>query len=121
VKSVLQNVYVNAERVDDLIVDSTLEPAEDPKALDVFVEILTGDPGPTPRDLLPRVDAPVHVLWGSEDQITPLGGPTGALFRQAAADERCTLTVVKAGHVAHDDVPEEATAHMLAWLGALPG
>mmetsp|Transcript_7814 Transcript_7814/g.23227 ORF Transcript_7814/g.23227 Transcript_7814/m.23227 type:complete len:332 (-) Transcript_7814:8-1003(-) len=121
VKSVLRNVYVNAARVDDLIVDATLAPAADPGALGVFVEILTGDPGPTPRDLLPRVAAPVHVLWGSEDQITPLGGPTGALFRRAASEQRCTLTVVEAGHVPHDDVPEEATADMLAWLGALPG
>lgn len=121
VRAALQQVYTkNPSRVDDLIVESTIKPAEDPAALDVFVEILTGDPGPRPADLVPRVEAPIHCHWGDADEITPLRGPTGQLFRDLAAKGKCSLTVAEGvGHVPHDDSPSTANADFIAWLGTL--
>ena len=82
VEAVLQQVYVNsASRVDSELVGSILAPAEDPNALGVFCSILSGDPGPDPRALLPGLDGddpvPVLLLWGEDDPWTPLAGPTG--------------------------------------------
>jgi len=119
VEAVLKQVYTNSERADAVIVDSTLEPAEDPAALDVFVEILCGDPGPRPDECMDDITCPVHCLWGKNDQITPLDGATGRLFRGLAAEGRVSLTIVDAGHVPHDDVPDEANAYYLAWLKSI--
>ena len=119
VAAVLGNVYVNAGRVDDVLLESTLVPAEDPAALAVFVDILTGDPGPTPASLVPLTDAPIHCLWGDADLLTPLDGPTGLLFRRLSDEGRCSLTVIEAGHVPHDDAPAAANADSLAWLRTL--
>lgn len=120
VRSILSNVYVDGGRVDDLLVESTLRPADDPRALDVFVAILTGDPGPTPADLVPETDAPIHCIWGEKDQITPLSGLTGVLFQNLERAGRCTFTRLDAGHVPHDDDVESANAALLAWLGSIP-
>ena len=119
VEAVLKQVYTNSERADAVIVDSTLEPAEDPAALDVFVEILCGDPGPRPDECMDAITCPVHCLWGKNDQITPLDGTTGKLFRRLAAEGRVSLTIVDAGHVPHDDVPDEANADYLQWLKSI--
>ena len=119
VRQVLGNVYVDGDRVDATLVDSTLLPAEDPKALAVFVDILTGDPGPRPADLVERTDAPIHCFWGDADLLTPLDGPTGLLFRGLADAGRCSLTIAHAGHVPHDDAPAAANADYVAWLRTL--
>ena len=119
VRQVLGNVYVDGDRVDATLVDSTLLPAEDPKALAVFVDILTGDPGPRPADLVERTDAPIHCFWGDADLLTPLDGPTGLLFRGLADAGRCSLTIANAGHVPHDDAPAAANADYVAWLKTL--
>ena len=119
VEAVLRQVYTNSERADAVIVDSTLEPAEDPAALDVFVEILSGDPGPRPDEVMDDVKCPIHCLWGRNDQITPLDGTGGRYFQGLAAEGRVSLTLVDAGHVPHDDVPDEANADYLAWLKSI--
>jgi len=119
VRRVLGNVYVDGDRVDATLVDSTLLPAEDPRALAVFVDILTGDPGPRPGDLVERTDAPIHCFWGDADLLTPLDGPTGLLFRGLADAGRCSLTIANAGHVPHDDAPAAANADYVAWLRTL--
>ena len=37
----------------------------------------------------------------------------------APAEGRVSLTLVDAGHVPHDDVPDEANADYLAWLKSI--
>merc|ERR1719330_1688038 len=64
VTQVLRRVYVRKDAVDGELVDGVLAPAGDPGALDVFVNILTGDPGKTADELLPQVLCPIRFIWG---------------------------------------------------------
>lgn len=41
-----------------------MEPTDDAGALDAFVSIVTGPPGPSPIQLMPRISLPVLILWG---------------------------------------------------------
>jgi len=45
----------NAAAVDDELVELLHGPSCDPGALDVFVSVITGPPGPRPEDLVPRI------------------------------------------------------------------
>ncbi|KAK2664271.1 hypothetical protein Ddye_002845 [Dipteronia dyeriana] len=79
-KNILLSVYGNKESVDEVLVQIISEPANDEGALDAFVSIITGPPGPYPVQLMPRISLPVLVLWGDQDTFTPLDGPVGKYF-----------------------------------------
>ncbi|XP_062151347.1 pheophytinase, chloroplastic isoform X2 [Alnus glutinosa] len=74
-KSILLSVYGNKESVDEELVQIIMEPTYDAGALDAFVSIVTGPPGPNPVQLMPRISQPVLLLWGDQDPFTPLDGP----------------------------------------------
>lgn len=114
-------VYVNTARVDDALVELITCPAEADGAFEAFVEILSGDPGPRPEILAPllRPDLPVAVFWGTDDQVTPLGGPVG-LFFQRLPDTRPGSTeftlLPGTGHCPFDDRPDLCSPALLGWL-----
>jgi pimeloyl-ACP methyl ester carboxylesterase len=58
-----------------LQVDILHHPSTDEGALDVFVKVFTGDPGPRPEALMPKIDLPLLLLWGEKDPWTPANGP----------------------------------------------
>ena len=97
-------------------------PADDEGALDAFVSIVTGTPGPNPVQLMPRITVPVLVLWGDEDPFTPLDGPVGKFFSSLPAQlSNISLYVLEGvGHCPHDDKPDLVHAKLLPWLDLLP-
>lgn len=98
------------------------EPANDEGALDAFVSIVTGPPGPNPVKLMPRISIPVLVLWGDEDPFTPIDGPVGRYFSSLPSQQsNVSLFVIKGvGHCPHDDRPELVHEKLLPWLSRLP-
>ena len=86
VEAALAGVYKNPARVDDALVKSICKAAENEGALPVFVNILTGNPGPRPEELMDAVTCPIFIIWGSEDRITPLGFPSRAILSKLAAN-----------------------------------
>lgn len=98
------------------------EPANDEGALDAFVSIVTGPPGPSPLQLIPRISVSVLVLWGSVDPFTPLDGPVGKYFSALPTQlSNISLFVLDGvGHCPHDDRPELVHARLLPWLEQLP-
>ena len=127
VQQVLGQVYVNAEaRVDDALVSSILAPADDPNAFKVFCAVLSGDPGPHPTVVFPKLEAarlPVCFLWGDTDPWTPLSGDTAQFMRAFAGRTQQTagsaFTVLpNVGHCPHDDAPAAVNRALLAWLGS---
>ena len=52
IRSILKNMYVNPDRVDDELVDSIFMPSEDQGANKVLQSSLVGDPGTGPVQLL---------------------------------------------------------------------
>lgn len=122
VRGVLASVYCNPAAVDDALVDLIYEPSNDEGALETFVSIITGDPGPRPEPLVSQIAAPILLVWGDKDPFTPLDGPVGRFF-QALPNERknATLAIVKdCGHCPHDDRPERVNATLVPWLEGLP-
>ncbi|KAL9687469.1 hypothetical protein QQ045_031872 [Rhodiola kirilowii] len=121
-KSILSSVYVNKDFVDDELVEIIKGPAEDEGALDAFVSIITGPPGPNPVQLMPQLTIPVLVLWGDQDTLTPLDGPVGKYFTTVPSQlPNITLRVLEGvGHCPHDDRPELVHEKLLPWLASLP-
>lgn len=82
--AIKQSVYGNTEAVDEELVDLIYQPSCDEGALDAFVSIMTGPPGPRPDRLLTDTIAetmPLLVLWGDRDPFTPADGPIGRFFQ----------------------------------------
>ncbi|XP_010440968.1 PREDICTED: pheophytinase, chloroplastic-like isoform X1 [Camelina sativa] len=120
-KNILTNVYGNKDNVDDTLVEIIAGPANTEGALDAFVSILTGPPGPNPIKLIPEITKPVLVLWGDQDGLTPLDGPVGKYFA-SLPDElpNFNLYVLQGvGHCPQDDRPDLVHERLLPWLAQL--
>ncbi|XP_010252240.1 PREDICTED: uncharacterized protein LOC104593880 [Nelumbo nucifera] len=121
-RSILLSVYGNKDYVDDVLVEIIKGPADDEGALDAFVSIVTGPPGPNPVQLMPRISIPVLVLWGDQDSFTPLDGPVGKYFSSLPFElPNLSLYVLEGvGHCPHDDRPDLVHEKLLPWLANLP-
>ncbi|KAF6139647.1 hypothetical protein GIB67_033651 [Kingdonia uniflora] len=121
-KNILLSVYGNKDFVDDDLVEIIKGPADGEGALDAFVSIITGPPGPNPVQLMPRISLPVLILWGDQDTFTPLDGPVGKYFSSLPSQSsNISLFVLKGvGHCPHDDRPDLVHAKLLPWLADLP-
>lgn len=120
-RNVLQSVYCNKDAVDDELIEVIGRPAKDSGALDAFVSVVTGPPGPSPMSLLPEIAIPVLVLWGDKDPFTPIDGPVGKFFRRISATQSNVDLVVlfDVGHCPHDDRPELVHNELVPWLANL--
>lgn len=96
-------------------------PANTEGALDAFVSILTGPPGPNPIKLIPEITKPVLVLWGDQDGLTPLDGPVGKYFTSLPGQlPNFNLYVLQGvGHCPQDDRPDLVHERLLPWLAQL--
>lgn len=98
------------------------EPALDEGALEAFVSIVTGPPGPNPVKLMPKISLPVLILWGDEDPFTPLDGPVGKYFSSLPSQvPNISLFVLEGvGHCPQDDRPHLVHEKLLPWLAGIP-
>lgn len=81
-----------------------------------------GPPGPKPWDLIPKIRAPLLVLWGDRDTFTPVDGPVGQFMQKLPSSRPDTKFVLlpDVGHCPHDDRPELVHDQLLPWLDSLP-
>lgn len=121
-RNILLSVYGNKSSVDDELVEIIKGPADDEGALDAFVSIVTGPPGPNPVKLIPNISVPVLVLWGDNDPFTPIDGPVGRFFSSLPSQSpNINLFVLEGvGHCPHDDRPDLVHEKLLPWLASLP-
>lgn len=96
------------------------KPATTEGALDAFVSIITGPPGPKPTTL--PIHNPMLVLWGDEDPFTPINGPVGKYFQALPkSNPKVVLHLLQGvGHCPHDDRPDLVHEKLLPWLAELP-
>lgn len=116
IRRTLYQVYRNREAVTDELVDLIYTPACDPGAQQVFASILTAPPGPTPAELLPKVERPLLVIWGADDPWTPI---TGAKIYEEARENGKSIKIIpipNAGHCPHDEVPDVVNTQIVDWL-----
>lgn len=121
-RNALLSVYGNKEYVDDDLVEIIRRPALDEGALDAFVSIITGPPGPNPVQLMPKINLPVLLLWGDQDPFTPIDGPVGKYFSSLPTQlPTVNLFLLEGvGHCPHDDRPDLVHEKLLLWLANLP-
>lgn len=116
IRRTLYQVYRNREAVTDELVDLLYAPSCDPGAQKVFASILTAPPGPSPAELLPKVERPLLIIWGADDPWTPI---TGAKIYEEAQENGKEIKIVpipNAGHCPHDEVPEKVNPQIVEWL-----
>ena len=119
IRRTLYQVYRNREAVTDELVEMLYQPSCDPGAREVFASILTAPPGPSPSDLLPKVEVPLLVIWGAEDPWTPI---TGAKIYEQTKEVGKNIKIVAisgAGHCPHDEVPDIVNYQIIEWLKSL--
>jgi pimeloyl-ACP methyl ester carboxylesterase len=117
IRAILRALYVNKERVTDNLVESFLEPGRDrgaARTLGLLTKARTqNDFSPLTKELLPQVQAPILVLWGTEDRVIPLSW--GRQLPQL--HPRLTLVEIpEGGHCAYDECSDRVNQEILAWL-----
>lgn len=120
IRNSLRQVYRDSAAITDDLVDLLYEPSCAPGAAAVFAAILTAPPGPSPTELLPKIKAPLLVLWGEADPWTPI---TAATIYQTLAQTHPVqfVSIPDTGHCPHDERPEVVNSLILAWLQTLSG
>ncbi len=114
----LQQVYRDRTAITDELVEMLYEPSCEPGAQKVFASILTAPPGPSPAELLPRVQQPLLVLWGDADPWTPIAGAKVYQHLAEQEPERVQFTSISnAGHCPHDECPQVVNQLIIEWLG----
>ncbi|RMZ53088.1 hypothetical protein APUTEX25_002497 [Auxenochlorella protothecoides] len=118
IRSILLKVYRDPASVDDELVQMLHAPSCQPGALEAFVSIMSGPPGPQPKHLVPDIGCPLLVFWGTADPFTPLAGPVGRYFQALPSLRPGTrfVGVPGAGHCPHDETPQAVLAELLPWL-----
>lgn len=121
----LQSLYIkNPDRVDEELVESFYAPAKEEGAVEALSQIYTNDPGATPMDLHEKhadylQELPIHLVWGENDAVTPIGGGVGSYYINLADDSETMVTLDRipdCGHVPFDDHHVESNQAMLEWL-----
>jgi pimeloyl-ACP methyl ester carboxylesterase len=119
IRRALSQVYRNPDAITDDLVELLYTPSCDPGAQQVFASIVTAPPGPGPTTLLPKVTAPLLVLWGDSDPWTPIKGAD--IYRDHGKNHPVTvIPLADTGHCPHDDRPELVNPRIIEWLATLP-
>ncbi|RCJ27262.1 alpha/beta hydrolase [Nostoc minutum NIES-26] len=116
IRRTLYQIYRDRTAVTDELVDLLYTPACDPGAQQVFASILTAPPGPTPAELLSKVERPLLIIWGAADPWTPIAG--AKIYEEASQNgkEIQIVPIPNAGHCPHDEVPDIVNAQIIDWL-----
>ncbi len=119
IRRTLYQVYCDRNAVTDELVDILYQPSCDPGAQQVFASVLTAPPGPHPNSLLPQINQPLLVLWGSDDPWTPITG--SKMYQERAKNGQNTTfhPIEKAGHCPHDEKPQQVNELILTWLNSV--
>lgn len=113
IRKALLQAYGRKEAVTDELVEILLKPAQDPGAADVFLSFITYAKGPLPEDLLPQVQCPVLIGWGTCDPWEPFAKGK-ALADYPAVKQFVPLEGV--GHCPQDEAPEIINPLLQTWL-----
>ncbi len=115
-----QIAYANPDRVTDELIDLFLTPARETEAQAAFVKIMQGmtssNFSPNIRQLLPGMEIPMLLIWGTEDRMIP---PHTAKILLKLNPRLELVDLEAAGHCAHDEAPDVVNQVMRDWLESL--
>lgn len=113
VRKILLQAYAKPDAVTDELVELLLKPAADAGAADVFLAFTRYSQGPLPEDLLPQLQCPAILLWGTDDPWEPI-----ALGRELAKFPAVQdfIPLEGVGHCPQDEAPEQVNAILQQWI-----
>jgi pimeloyl-ACP methyl ester carboxylesterase len=112
---VLRNSYHSVAKLSDAELDSYLEELRAPGRRRAIIQIVRAVVPPDPTEFQSRlksVRAPALLLWGTHDSTIPIR--LGRRLVRDLPDAR--LVELDAGHVPHQECPEEVLALMREFL-----
>lgn len=106
IRSILESIYGDVSRVDDELVRSLEEPADDELAMEVFYRVAKSGPksGESAGEMLRRLRVPLQLLWGMVD---PWIQPGKAEIIQQTMPDAEFVALEQGGHCPHDDCSDE--------------
>jgi pimeloyl-ACP methyl ester carboxylesterase len=112
-----QIAYANPDRVTDDLIDLFLAPAREQEAPAAFVKIMQGMTSstfsPNIRQLLPSMQIPMLLIWGTQDRMIPPQTANVLLKLNPLLE---LINIEAAGHCAHDELPDEVNQIVRNWL-----
>jgi pimeloyl-ACP methyl ester carboxylesterase len=116
IRNTLAQVYCDRQAITEELVEILYRPSCDEGAQQVFASVLTAPPGPTPDQLLAKLEHPLLVLWGENDPWTPIKG--AKIYQDLAAKGKNiqVYPIKNAGHCPHDEKPDIVNPLILNWL-----
>ncbi|MEO1591964.1 MAG: alpha/beta fold hydrolase [Cyanobacteria bacterium J06632_22] len=118
IRTVLRKVYIDPAGVDDELVESFTRPTLERGAARTLCYLVRSrteaDFSPPVSELVPQVKVPILLLWGSQDQVIPIG------WAQQVKGLSPLLTyqeIPGAGHCLYDEAAETVINTMESWLG----
>ncbi|VEP16714.1 Alpha/beta hydrolase fold protein [Hyella patelloides LEGE 07179] len=116
VKNILLQAYRRPEAVSDELIDILMTPAKEEGAADVFCAFTRYSQGPLPEDLLPLLQCPTILLWGTEDPWEPV-----AMGRELAQISTVNdfIPLEGLGHCPQDEAPEIVNPILQQWIEEL--
>ena len=118
VKNILLQAYYRPEAVTDELIDILMTPAKDVGAADVFCAFTRYSQGALPEELLPKLNCPTVLLWGTKDPWEPIamGRELGKI---TTVDQFIPLDGL--GHCPQDEAPELVNPILLGWIAGVFG
>lgn len=113
VRKILLQAYRRPQAVTDELIDILMKPALDPGAAEVFLAFTRYSQGPLPEDLLPRLQCPTVLLWGTDDPWEPVA--MGEQLGQIDTVDRF-IPLLGLGHCPQDEAPEIVNPILLEWI-----
>jgi pimeloyl-ACP methyl ester carboxylesterase len=112
--------YANPDRVTDELLEMFLAPSREKEAAAAFVKIIQGmtstDFSPNIRHLLPEMNMPMLMIWGTSDRMIPADSADTLL---QINPQLKLIEIPNAGHCAHDEAPEAVNQILRNWLDGL--
>lgn len=112
VRQILHQAYAQKDAITPELIEMLLQPAQDPHALDVFVEFVRYSGGPTPEELLESLPCPAILLWGDQDPWEPI--ELGREWQKFPA-VKAFIPIEGAGHCPQDELPEVVNPLLLKY------
>lgn len=113
IRKILLQAYGCKAAVTDELIQLLLAPAQEPGAAAVFLAFIRYSQGPLAEDLLPLVNCPILVLWGTADPWEEI-----ALGRELASqgNVEAFIPLEGVGHCPQDEAPELVNPILAEWL-----
>ncbi len=113
IRKILLQAYGRKDAVSDELIELLLKPAQDNGAVDVFLAFIRYSQGPLAEDLLPQIQCPMIMLWGTDDPWEAIG--LGQELATCGVVEQF-IPLAGVGHCPQDEAPELVNPILQKWL-----